>query len=86
MGGHERVNDGTEGHCFSFTLLCAIHQHSQHVLQLILRSIIQKAFTICFIHREPVQHTLLLIFFIYEILFSYTVCLLEDVAYFDSKG
>lgn len=65
MGGHERVNDGTEGHCFSFTLLCAIHQHSQHVLQLILRSIIQKAFTICFIHREPVQHTLLLIFFLF---------------------
>lgn len=58
--GHEGVNDGTEGHRFSFTLLYAFHQHAQHVLQLILRSIIHKLFTICFTHWETVLHTLLL--------------------------
>lgn len=50
MGGRKRVNDGTEGHCFSFTLLSAIHQQSQHVSQLILGSITHFLFTICFTH------------------------------------
>lgn len=61
MGGHEGVNDGTEGHRFPFTPLCAIQRCSQRALQLILRSII-----CCALHHllrahaeKPPLHTLL---------------------------
>lgn len=57
-GGHKGVNDRTEGHCFPLPPLGPIQRHSQHVLHLIWRSIIQTPFAICLRHGKAMPHTL----------------------------
>lgn len=94
MGGREGVNDGTEGHRFPFTPLCAIQRRSQRALQLILRSII-----CCAVHHllrahteKPPLHTLLsnkiyMCVGISQICFAALICLFENAAtHFDLWG